>query len=254
MLCRLLTIRILTPAQLTLFEISETYSWVLIIFLPPDFLVTAEIMLTIVVTDSRGKNLDTWVNNEEVLIASYSGARLIDVAREALNIIPRFWPDTILLMAGINDVTTLNRRTRKVRLISTSRALIIQYLIQQINHAKCMITAAFPHVRVAVGGIIGLELNKYNRRRGVSCWQYVVDDVITAINSYIRQVNSDSGLPHPRLTTKVHTWRRGKRKCIYGRLYDGLHPTDLILASWARQLNLFHRLCGESTVAQLCKN
>lgn len=108
------------------------------------------------------------MDNEEVLISFQSGAKLIDVTGEALRIIPRFRPDVILLMAGLNDITTLNRRTRKVRLISTSCAFMIQHLISQINQAKHIITSAFPKVRVAIGGIIGLDLNIYNKWHGVS--------------------------------------------------------------------------------------
>lgn len=206
-------------------------------------------MLTIVVTDSRGRNLDTWVDNEEVLISFHSGARLLDVAHQALNIISRFRPDVILLMAGVNDMTYIDRISRKVKLVTTSRGLMIQHLINQINQAKSLITTSFPKVKVAIGGIIGIELNMYNRVQGISPWQYVVNDAITAINSYIRQLNRDSNLPTPRLTSKVHTWRRGARRTIYSRLHDGLHPGNLVLMAWAKQLNIFHELCGKRSVS-----
>lgn len=239
--------------QSLLFELSEPCCVSFLNCAAPCY-INITTMLTIVIADSRGRHLDMWVDNEEILISFHPGARLIDVAREALHIVPRFSPDIILLMAGINDTTIMDRRTRQVRLISISRAVIIQHLICQINQAKHIITSAFPNVKVAIGGIIGLELNTYNRRSGISRWQYVIDDAITAINSYIRQLNQDSNLPHPRLTTKVHTWRRRIRRCIYSRLHDGLHPGDLILSSWARQLNRFHHLCEETTLAQQYKN
>lgn len=200
-------------------------------------------MLTIVVTDSRGRYLDTMVDDENILISFHSGARLTDVATHAINIIGRFRPDLILLLAGINDITVLNRITRRVSLISNSRRSLINHLIYQINLAKSMIFSAFPDIKIAVGGIIGIDLNTYNRRYGISPVQHVVDDTITAVNSYIRQMNHDAGLPHPRLTTKVHTWRRGRRRHAYRRLRDGLHPSDLVLESWARQIRIFHRRC-----------
>lgn len=201
-------------------------------------------MLTIVVADSRGRYLDTWVDNEEILISFHSGAKLYDVAQEAIRIIPRFNPDIIVLMAGINDMTVLDRQTRQVHLKSTSRSYLIHHLIKEINQAKSAILAMFPNVIVTIGGIMGLEVNTYNRRCGTSPWQFVVDDTIIAVNSYIRQVNRDSGIPHPRLTSKIHVWKRGIRRCLYQRLYDGLHPNDLVLRAWARQLNIFHELCG----------
>lgn len=191
-------------------------------------------MLTIVIADSRGRYLDTWVDNEEILISFHSGAKLMNVAYEALKIIPRFKPEIILLMAGVNDLTTLNGRTRRVSLISTSRSYLIHHLITEINRAKSTILAAFPTVKVVIGGILGFDMNTYNRLPGTYYWQYVIDDTITAVNSYICQINRDSGFPHPRLTSKIHTWRRGIRKCVYHRLYDGLHPNELVLRAWAK--------------------
>lgn len=209
-------------------------------------------MLTIAITDSRGRNLDAWVENEEILISAHSGAKLMDTALEALHIIPRFNPDVIVLIAGINDITVMNRQTRRVRLISNSRSTIINHLITQINRAKSLILATHPNVLVAVGGIIGIEMNTYNRRNGTSYFQPIIEDVINAINCYIRQMNLDSNLPHPRLTSKVHTWRRGVRRSIYNRLYDGLHPGAVVLEAWARQLNIFHDLCKPIIAMSVC--
>lgn len=149
----------------------------------------------------------------------------------------------VLLMAGINDITVLNKHTRRVRLISTSSSVILSHVIGEINRAKSLILNAFPDVKIAVGGIIGISLNTYNRYPGISRLQPVVDEAITGINAYIHQMNTDSGLPHPRLTSKVQVWKRGIRKSVYDRLHDGLHPSDIILKAWARQLNIFHDLC-----------
>lgn len=124
-------------------------------------------MLTIAVCDSRGRYLDTWVDNENILVSFHSGAKLNDVAHEAPKIIPRFKPDIIVLMAGVNDLTVLDRRTRQVRLISTSRSVMIHHLITQINWAKASILALYPNIKVAIGGILGIEINTYNRMRGI---------------------------------------------------------------------------------------
>lgn len=197
-------------------------------------------MLTIVITDSRGRYLDTIINDEHILVSVHSGARLRHVAQKALEIIPRFRPHVILLMAGINDITRRNRWTRRVHLINNSPSILIDHLIYELNHAKCLIQGPFPTVKVVLGGIIGMSLNAYNHLPGISPWQWVIDDTITAINSYIRQVNHDSNVPHPRLISKVHTWNHGVRRNIYNRLTDGLHPSELILEAWARQIKFFH--------------
>lgn len=201
------------------------------------------IMLTVVLTDSRGRYLDTLLDDENILVSFYSGATLAFIAEQALEVISRHRPDMIIIMAGINDLTILNRTTRRVRLISNNSRAMIDQLIESINLAKSRIISVFPEVHVAIGGIIGLELNKYNHRHGVSSHQWIIDDTITAINAYINQVNQDSGLPNLRLTSKVHTWRKGLRKNLYSRLHDGLHPGDVVLNSWANQLRIFHYKC-----------
>lgn len=146
-------------------------------------------------------------------------------------------------MAGINDITYRNRRTRRVYLISNSQADLINHLISELKRAKSLILNSYPHVRVALGGIIGINLNTYNRQPGISPAQWVADNTITAINSYIGQVNHDSGIPHARLVSKVHRWKRGIRHNVYAQLRDGLHPSDLLLETWARQIKMFHAEC-----------
>lgn len=200
-------------------------------------------MLTIVICDSRGRHLDMMLDHDEILVSFHSGANLHFIAQRAIDIIGRYRPDVILILAGINDITILNRITRRVSLISTSTGVIIDHLITRINQAKSMISAVSPTTKVVIGGILGINLNVYNRRLGVSPLQHVVDNAITAVNSYIRQLNHDSEVPHPRITSKVHTWRHGKRKNFYSRLHDGLHPNNLVLESWAHQIRIFHRKC-----------
>lgn len=200
-------------------------------------------MLTIVICDSRGRHLDMMLDHEDILVSFHSGATLHFVAMRAIDIIARYSPDIILIMAGINDITVLNRHTRRISLISTSTGVVINHLISRINQAKSLIAAASPSTKIVIGGITGVNLNVYNRCLGVSPLQPVVDNVITAVNSYIHQLNHDSQVPHPRLTSKVHTWRRGKRKIVYSRLHDGPHPNNLVLESWAHQISVFHRKC-----------
>lgn len=183
------------------------------------------------------------LDHEDILVSFHSGATLHLIALRVLDIIARHSPDVVLIMAGIKDITNRNRFTGRVSLISNSTSIIINHLINMINHAKSVILSTYPDVKLVIGGIAGIDLNAYNRRLGTSPMQIVVDNAITAVNSYIRQLNHDSQVPHPRLTSKIHTWRKGKRKNFYSRLYDGLHPNDLVLDSWARQIRIFHQKC-----------
>lgn len=92
-------------------------------------------MLTIVITDSRGRYLDTIIDDEHILVSVHSGVKLRHVALQAIEIIPRFHAHVILFMAGINDITFRNRRTRQVHLINNSPSALIDHLIQKLNRA-----------------------------------------------------------------------------------------------------------------------
>lgn len=172
-------------------------------------------MLTIVVCDSRGRYLDSMVDREDSLDSYHSGGTLHRVALEAIDIMARFNPDTLLIMAGINDMTIMDRTTRKVRPISLSVEVLINHVTSRVNQAKSLILTSYPNVNIVVRGILGINLNCYNGRVGVSPVQNIVDNAIIAINANIRQMNVDSGLPYPRLTSKVHTWRKGMAKHLY---------------------------------------
>lgn len=184
--------------------------------------------------------MDMYLDHDDIKVSFHSGAGLIGVARKAMEIIEMHRPDTLLIMAGINDITVRNRYTGRVRLISTSANVIVSHMIQLINQAKSMILNTYPDIKVIFGGILGIDIGTYNRRHNISPIQTVVDDAITSLNAYIRQVNEDSGFPHPRLTSKVHTWRRGIKKNLYTRLTDGLHPGELVLQSWACHIRIMH--------------
>lgn len=201
-------------------------------------------MLTIIIPDSRGCYLDTIIDDERILVSVHSGVKLRHVANQALEIFPRFRPHVILLMAGINDIRCCNRCTRQDHWINNSPSALIDHLTLELNHAKSLILGTYPEVKVALGGIIGMSLNTYNRLPGVSPVQWVIDETITAVNSNIRQVNHDSSVPHPRLILKVHRWHRGNPKNTYSRLWDGLHPSELVLEACARQIKIFHAEWG----------
>lgn len=199
--------------------------------------------MTIVVADSRGRHLDMYVDHDDIKVSFQSGARLVNLAWKAVEIIDAHKPDIILLMGGINDVTIRNKYTGRVRLISTSATIIVSHLMQQINQAKSIILASHPEVRVVIGGIMGIHISTYNRRHLTSPLQPVIDHAMISVNAYIKQLNEDAGLPHPRLTSKLYTWKRGIRKNHYHRLYDGLHPGELILENWGRHIRIFHDKC-----------
>lgn len=195
---------------------------------------------TLVLCDSRGVPVERHLSDVNVICKSMRGARLQDMKNLAVSMIPIHEPTTCLILAGINNMTIRNRHTRKVTLLYFDPFDLANHIIRLINRVRSNLIARFPNVKFAIGGIIGINLNRYNGIDGYSTHQWVMDEAIYQINAYIRLLNQQAGLYHPRLTTKVHTYYRGKPKNQYRLLSDGLHLGEILIASWAKNIERFH--------------
>lgn len=116
-----------------------------------------------------------------------------------------------------------------------------KWLPTQRNAMRKALMKLQPNLRVVFGGLNGIELNRYNRWEGRSPCQYVIDDCVTQVNCYVRVLNRLNGNYHPRLTSKVHTWRSGRRVNRYHLLADGLHFGEIVIRSWVWAILRFHQ-------------
>lgn len=68
------------------------------------------------ICDSRGKDLQSQFMNKDyrITVKCYSGAKLYQATKLAENDIKNQQPDQVYILAGINTITRLNRRTREV--------------------------------------------------------------------------------------------------------------------------------------------
>lgn len=98
-----------------------------------------------------------------------------------------------------------------------------------------------PDLQDVFGGINGIDLNQYNKLVGRSPDQYIIDDCVTQVNCYVRVLNKLNGSYHPRLTSKVHTWRYGRRVNHYHLISDGLHFGETVIHSWVWAILRFHQ-------------
>lgn len=196
--------------------------------------------VTVIVMDSRGAPLQRMIVDPNVIIEARSGARLQDMVGLATSLIKRHNPISCLIVAGINNMTRMNRQTRKVSLIYYDPFDLANHIIRLINRIRRYLIYTFPGVKFGFGGIIGMNLNHYNNLDGYSPHQWVMDEAVRQINAYIRLLNQQAHLYHPRLTTKVHAYYRGKPKNNYRLLRDGLHLGDILVSSWVRNLERYH--------------
>lgn len=196
--------------------------------------------VTVVLTDSRGASLRRMIGDPNVIIEAVRGARLQEMVGRAAALIPRLNPKSCLVIAGINNMTIMNRRTRKVSLLYYDPFELANHVIRLINRVRRHLIDSFPRTKFGFGGVIGIDINHYNDLEGYSPYQWIIDEAIRQINSYIRLLNQQLGLYHPRLTSKVHSYYRGKPKNHYRLLRDGLHLGDTMINSWARNIERYH--------------
>lgn len=197
--------------------------------------------LTLVFTDSRGKSLDAFVENEAILVKAYSGAKLINIVNYAATHVWELNPARVLFIGGTCDLTVKSHATQRIRPRFMSSNTLISYMMGVLRQARALARRLFPGVVVAFGGLCGVNLNKYNRCFGYHSQQTVIDRVIDPINWEIKRGNMALGIVHPTLTGKIHrrSSTRGNRN-QYRLLYDGVHLGDIVVRDWAKNINKFH--------------
>lgn len=205
---------------------------------------------TLIVGDSRCCPLTRILNTDDITCYAYRGAGIARICEKAKLLIQCHKPTTCLLLCGINDVTFMDKVTRVIRPRYDDSFDLANYIIRLILAARRELILMFPETKLVIGGIIGVDINTYNRVCGISPLQVIIDDAITQINSYTRLLNQLTLASQPRLISKVHCWRKGIRRNYYHLLIDGLHLGPLILDVWERELKLFHQ--RNSAVASLC--
>lgn len=205
---------------------------------------------TLVVGDSRCCSLVGPLSDEGIRCFAFRGAGVRTISHEADRLIRMYNPVACLLMCGINDATILNKRNRVIRPRFEDSFDLANYIIGLILQTRRELSDHHPDTRLIIGGIVGVSLNSYNKLPGISPMQYIIDDMITQVNSYVRLLNQLALVSPPRLTSKVHCWRKGKRKNYYHLLRDGLHPGPLLRETWMREITGFHY--RNSVNASLC--
>lgn len=197
--------------------------------------------LLLVFTDSRGRDLDVYMEHPKILIKSFSGATLSRIIALAEPIIYRHRPTCVLFIGGTCDLTTINRLTRRVSLRHDNVGDLLEYMISIFREARTVVVQKFPDIKVAFGGLCGIDINRYNGLSTFSNLQPVIDDTVHLLNFHIKTDNIQHGLVHPTLTSRVHIVRTHKpRRNQYRLLVDGIHLTEALYVDWAKNIRRFY--------------
>lgn len=195
---------------------------------------------TLVIFDSRGRHV--LIDDPAIVTCVYPGATLLTVGPKIEDAISRHTPTSCLVVVGVNDLTIRNTFNRTVQVAANDPFILANLVIDRILALRTRIKLFWPGIKLVFAGITGIDLNRYNRLSYTSTQQWIIDDSILQVNSYLRIFNRSDGYYHPRMTSKVHIWKKGRRISRYHLLGDGLHPGPLVIYSWLTALARFHRI------------
>lgn len=198
--------------------------------------------LLLVFTDSRGRNLDVYLEHPNIRIKAFSGATIGDIILRAEPIINIHKPACVLFIGGTCNLTTKDRQTRKVSLRYNSVGDLLEYMIGVFRDARTMAIQKFPGMKVAFGGLCGIDIDRYNGLTTFNALQPVIDDTVHLLNYHIKTDNVQHGMVHPTITSRVHIVRSGRsRRNQYRLLCDGIHLTETLYIDWAKNIVRFYK-------------
>lgn len=154
--------------------------------------------------------------------------------------IKRWQPDQIYLMAGINNITQLNRETRKVSLMSVEKEKIVQHFEDEMNFSYTLLRKITKQkTKIIFAPVTGMDLEKYNKADTGTMEesQKILNDTIIDINNSIITWNSNHSCKTPWTHGIIHRYFRKKYHFAYDRLdEDGCHLTDQVREYWKKKI------------------
>lgn len=202
----------------------------------------ARLPQVVIVCDSRGKRLQElfYDDNHTIKVLMFSGAKLYQSAKLALSYLKRHMPDQIYILSGLNNLTTLDKNTRKVSLTAPEKWKIVQYFEDEINFTTALIRKnVTAKTKIIFVPITGMDLASYNRTTMESeqACQEIFNDALLDINKIIIARNVSNHCKTPWVHTYVHRYFRGRYHFYYEKLdTDGCHLTDEARSVWSRKL------------------
>lgn len=202
---------------------------------------------TVILSDSRGASLDFAlrdISEAEFKSLSYPGATMTELIFRSADAIRRFKPKLVIILGGINDLTILDKSTRKVSVRFESVEKCCEYFTDIIINARALLLREYPDVLFSFGGIIGIDLSRYNNLPARVEDQILINDTVLEVNRLLKYYNYYFDSPHEYFTTVVHRWVNGACVHNYDLLYDGLHPRFPVLRHWIKQILRLHAKVG----------
>lgn len=203
--------------------------------------------LVMIVSDSRGRLLDSALNTElkDIPFDHFwqSGLRLSNTAEVVTPIILQLRPKLIYYLNGIWDITMITSRnpwTVDMRDISPDTTCVNYMTVaDQLHSDTYRLSPLIGHqLMIIFSSQTGIDTGKYSSYPDdlISPNQGYLNSAIYMINKSIQIMNKSTNVVTPFLSSGVHTRCRGKHRLVSSKLSNGCHPTPELCTAWAGKL------------------
>lgn len=214
-------------------------------------------LVIVIIADSRGAGLQAEIDSlnkgkHKISVFVHKGKGIVEAVKLTSKTLVWMAPDHVIVLAGICDVTQIDRTTRVVSLREMNKDLLIDRFKGQmdiIRHHLSIFLTEKKH-KLTFCHVIGMDLALYNHQPGEHPHQTLLDEMITDVNHSITAFNEENEVITPWTAKEVHRNKKGgKKSARYQKLApDGLHLTDEMREKWAALLiNVIDRTVYDKT-------
>ena len=170
----------------------------------------------------------------EVEIKVVRGGQLDHMKELGLSVLENESYHLVLVAAGVNDLTILNKRTRNVSPVFDDLGHLVDTITDRLHDVKNSLMACTQYLIICQ--IPGMDMNTFNKGRTE---HYLLQDVINGgiryVNRVVCSINEENAMIPPWIFSDIHVYDKKQQKYIdkYVKFSDGLHPDDLLLMRWA---------------------
>lgn len=200
----------------------------------------------VIVADSRGKGLqqDLDLLNSEgsinIKVLVKKGRGIAELIRDTSKDLIWMAPSQIYVLAGICDITALDRENMTVSLQEdTIETLVgkVEGSMDAARHHLSIMLIEKPY-KLIFCPTVGMDMAKYNRIEDRHTQQDLLDEMVVCMNHTIIAFNKTNKVLTPWINKDIHHNKKGGRKTTryYKLADDGLHLSDEIREKWASTL------------------
>ena len=143
----------------------------------------------------------------------------------------------IYIMVGNNNVTHLDRSTRKIHILEINPHEVYRNFSLALTDFQVRLMNILGGTPFLIMPLTPIAVNTYNKEFEPYCKQWILDMAMTKINDELVYQNLWKGLCTPLLQEVIYRSEgAGGHRTYYNRLTDGLHPTDATTRKWAHKI------------------